>query len=120
MRQTGSHRLYRKGDRTGVFAFHDREDLGGPMMARIARQFGYTLEELRRMVQKESVSKVARVRVEYVWDQEAGSWGFVVPALHIVGGGPTRNDARRRAREAIAFALEAGAGEDDGPDAQRT
>jgi hypothetical protein len=64
------------------------------------------------------VSKVARVRVEYVWDQEAGSWGFVVPALHIVGGGPTRNGARRRAREAIAFALEAGEGEDDGPDAE--
>jgi predicted RNA binding protein YcfA (HicA-like mRNA interferase family) len=50
MRQAGSHRLYRKGDRAGVFAFHDGEDLGGPMMARIARQFGYTLEELRRMV----------------------------------------------------------------------
>ncbi len=35
---------------TAVFAFHDREDIGRPMMARIARQFGYTLEELRRMV----------------------------------------------------------------------
>jgi hypothetical protein len=33
-----------------VFAFHDREDIGGPMMARIAKQFGYTLEQLRRMV----------------------------------------------------------------------
>jgi predicted RNase H-like HicB family nuclease len=41
-----------------------------------------------------------------------------VPALHIVGGGPTRDDARRRAREAIAFALEAGEGEDDTPDAE--
>ncbi|MBJ7598537.1 type II toxin-antitoxin system HicA family toxin [Candidatus Nephthysia bennettiae] len=50
VRQTGSHRLYRKGEMTAVFAFHDREDIGGPMMARIARQFGYTLEELRRMV----------------------------------------------------------------------
>jgi predicted RNase H-like HicB family nuclease len=64
------------------------------------------------------VSKVARIRVDYVWDKQAGSWGFVVPALHIVGGGPTRDDARRRAREAIAFALEAGEGEDDPPDAE--
>jgi predicted RNase H-like HicB family nuclease len=64
------------------------------------------------------VSKVARIRVDYVWDKQAGSWGFVVPALHIVGGGPTRDDARRRAREAIAFALEAGEGEDDTPDAE--
>jgi predicted RNA binding protein YcfA (HicA-like mRNA interferase family) len=50
IRQAGSHRLYRKGERTAVFAFHDREDLGGPMMARIAKEFGYTLEQLRRMV----------------------------------------------------------------------
>jgi predicted RNA binding protein YcfA (HicA-like mRNA interferase family) len=50
IRQSGSHRLYRKGERTGVFAFHDREDLGGPMMARVAKEFGYKLEELRRMV----------------------------------------------------------------------
>jgi predicted RNase H-like HicB family nuclease len=64
------------------------------------------------------VSRVARIRVDYVWDKEAGSWGFVVPALHIVGGGPTRHDARRRAREAIAFALEAGEGEGDTPDAE--
>ncbi len=48
----------------------------------------------------------AKVMVEYVWDDEAGAWGFAVPALHIVGGGPTREDARRRAREAIAVALE--------------
>jgi hypothetical protein len=32
-----------------LFAFHDREDIGGPM-ARVAKQFGYTLEQLRRMV----------------------------------------------------------------------
>lgn len=48
----------------------------------------------------------AKIMVEYVWDDEAHAWGFVVPALHIVGGGPTREDARRRAREAIAVALE--------------
>jgi len=64
------------------------------------------------------VTKVARIRVEYVWDHEAGAWGFVVPALHIVGGGPTRDEARRRAREGIAFALEASEGSDDTPDAE--
>ncbi len=48
----------------------------------------------------------AKVMVEYVWDDEAAAWGFAVPALHIVGGGPTREDARRRAREAIKVALE--------------
>jgi predicted RNase H-like HicB family nuclease len=52
------------------------------------------------------VSTVARIRVEYVWDEEAKAWGFVVPALHVVGGGPSKEDARLRAREAIAFALE--------------
>jgi predicted RNA binding protein YcfA (HicA-like mRNA interferase family) len=50
VRQVGSHRRYQKGGRAAVFAFHDREDIGGPMMARIAKQFGYTLEQLRRMV----------------------------------------------------------------------
>jgi predicted RNase H-like HicB family nuclease len=64
------------------------------------------------------VDKVARVRIEYVWDQEAGSWAFVVPALHIVGGGPTREEARRRAQEAIAFALDAEEGDDDTRDAE--
>lgn len=64
------------------------------------------------------MSKVARIRIDYVWDKEAGSWGFVVPALHILGGGPSREDARQRAREAIAFALEATEGEDDTPDAE--
>ena len=48
----------------------------------------------------------ARILVEYIWDDDAHAWGFAVPALHIVGGGPTREDARRRAREAIAVALE--------------
>jgi predicted RNA binding protein YcfA (HicA-like mRNA interferase family) len=50
VRQESSHRRYRKGDRTALFAFHDREDIGGPMLARIAKQFGYTLVQLRWMV----------------------------------------------------------------------
>lgn len=49
---------------------------------------------------------MAKVLVEYIWDDEAQAWGFAVPALHIVGGGPTHADARRRAVEAITVALE--------------
>jgi hypothetical protein len=64
------------------------------------------------------VSTVARIRVEYVWDDEAKAWGFVVPALHIVGGGPRKEDARRRAREAIAFALEELGEADEGTEAE--
>jgi predicted RNase H-like HicB family nuclease len=37
------------------------------------------------------------------------SWGFAVPALHIVGSADTREDAREEAVAAIAFALEAAA-----------
>ena len=64
------------------------------------------------------MSTVARIRVEYVWDEEAKAWGFVVPALHIVGGGPSKEDARRRAREAIAFALGELGEPEDGTEAE--
>ena len=48
-----------------------------------------------------------RIRVEYFFDHETGRWDYVVPELHIVGGGgPTKADAARRAAEAIAFALD--------------
>jgi hypothetical protein len=47
-----------------------------------------------------------RIRVEYFYDHETNRWDYVVPELHIVGGGgPTKADAARRAAEAIAFAL---------------
>ncbi len=47
-----------------------------------------------------------QVAVEYEYDPEARNWVFTVPELHIVGGGITREDAERRAREAIDFTLE--------------
>lgn len=49
VRRRGSPRVLLKGDRQVVFAFHDAADLGGPMMARVARQFGYSVDELRRL-----------------------------------------------------------------------
>ena len=46
-RQSGSHRvLAREGWPNYVFAFHDREEIGPKMLARIARQTGLTPEDL--------------------------------------------------------------------------
>jgi len=48
-----------------------------------------------------------KLRVEYVYDEEASSWVFHVPGLHVVGGGdPTREDAEQHCMDAIAFTLE--------------
>jgi len=46
-RQSGSHRtLARPGWPDFVFAFHDREEIGPKMLARIARRTGLTPEDL--------------------------------------------------------------------------
>jgi predicted RNase H-like HicB family nuclease len=47
-----------------------------------------------------------KLRVEYYWDEEAKSWGFTVPALHIVGSAKTRVEAEQEAMEVVKFALE--------------
>jgi len=49
-RPGGPHRRPRKGDKEETWAHHDSEDLGNPMIARIARRFGYTLEQFRRLL----------------------------------------------------------------------
>ncbi len=55
-----------------------------------------------------------QIRVEYFYDHDTRRWDYVVPQLHIVGGGgPTKADAARRAAEAIAFALGDGQPERD-------
>jgi predicted RNase H-like HicB family nuclease len=49
-----------------------------------------------------------RIYIEVFWDEDTERWDYAVPELHIVGaGGETREEARTRAAEAIAFALEA-------------
>ncbi len=48
---------------------------------------------------------MAKVRVEYTRDQR-DAWVFRVPALGITGAGITREQARRRAFDAIALMLE--------------
>jgi predicted RNA binding protein YcfA (HicA-like mRNA interferase family) len=46
-RQTGSHRtLQRPGYPDYVFAFHDRDEIGPRMLARLAKQTGLTPEDL--------------------------------------------------------------------------
>jgi predicted RNA binding protein YcfA (HicA-like mRNA interferase family) len=46
-RQTGSHRtLARNGSPDFVFAFHDYEEIGPHMLARIAKRTGLTPEDL--------------------------------------------------------------------------
>ena len=49
VRRTGSHRRLEKGDLSKTWAFHDSKDLGAVELAQIARQFGYTLVELRKL-----------------------------------------------------------------------
>ena len=49
VRKRGSHRRLRKGDVSRTWAFHDRHDLGQVQLAQLARQFGYTLDDLRKL-----------------------------------------------------------------------
>jgi hypothetical protein len=47
------------------------------------------------------------LRVEFFFDDEANTWHYRVPALHINGGDTaTREDAQRQCMDAIEFALE--------------
>ena len=49
VRIRGSHRLYRKGTSIVPFAYHDAVDLGRPALTIVAREFGMTVDELRRL-----------------------------------------------------------------------
>jgi predicted RNA binding protein YcfA (HicA-like mRNA interferase family) len=48
-RRSGSHRVLVKGDQQRVWAYHDGVHLGGPALARIARNYGYSVDELRKL-----------------------------------------------------------------------
>jgi hypothetical protein len=53
-----------------------------------------------------------KLRVAYAYDDDAGTWAFHVPALHVAGGGDaSRPAAEEHCMEAIAFTLEASGGE---------
>jgi len=49
LRREGSHRRLGKGGVEKTWAFHDGRDLGKIELAKIARQFGYTVDELRQL-----------------------------------------------------------------------
>ncbi|MDQ3988313.1 MAG: hypothetical protein M3291_03780 [Actinomycetota bacterium] len=47
------------------------------------------------------------LRAEFYFDDEANTWHYRVPALHVNGGdAATRQDAEHQCMDAIAFALE--------------
>ncbi len=46
----GSHHVYRKDGRIQVIAYHETVDLAGPRLAIVAKQFGLSVEELRRLL----------------------------------------------------------------------
>jgi predicted RNA binding protein YcfA (HicA-like mRNA interferase family) len=48
-RRSGSHRVLIKGNQQRTRAYHDGVDLGGPAMARMPRDCGYSLAELRKL-----------------------------------------------------------------------
>ncbi len=48
-RRAGSHRRSKKGTSGRTWAYHDGADLGAGAMAKIAKDFGYTLDRLRRL-----------------------------------------------------------------------
>jgi predicted RNA binding protein YcfA (HicA-like mRNA interferase family) len=48
-RRSASHRVLAKENEQRIWAYHDAVDLGGPAMARIARDYGYTVAELRKL-----------------------------------------------------------------------
>jgi len=50
VRQRGSHRRLVKGLLQRTWAFHDSMDLGTVQLAQVAKQFGYTLDELRKLL----------------------------------------------------------------------
>ncbi len=47
-----------------------------------------------------------QLRVEYNYDPESRNWAFRVPALGIVGGAETRQEAEQAVLDALAYALE--------------
>jgi predicted RNA binding protein YcfA (HicA-like mRNA interferase family) len=49
IRCSGSHRVLVKGDQRLIRAYHHGVDLGAPAMARIARDYGYPIAELRKL-----------------------------------------------------------------------
>ncbi|HXA43291.1 MAG TPA: type II toxin-antitoxin system HicA family toxin [Candidatus Solibacter sp.] len=50
IRRSGSHRTLEKDGSMARWAFHDGSDLGKVQLAQIAKQFGYTRDELLELL----------------------------------------------------------------------
>lgn len=50
VRIRGSHCIYRKGVKTVPFAYHDGADLGRAALAVVAKEFGVSVDDLRRLL----------------------------------------------------------------------
>jgi len=50
VRRAGSHRTLRRATATQLWAHHDGKDLGNSNMRDVAADFGYTLEQLRKLI----------------------------------------------------------------------
>ena len=51
LRQNGSHITFQIGEHeTAMYAFHDSRDLGEKHLRMVAKDFGLTLEELKRLL----------------------------------------------------------------------
>ena len=48
-RRHGSHRTLQRSGVSRTWAYHDGEDLGRRQIAQIARDFGYSFDQLRRL-----------------------------------------------------------------------
>src|SRR5664280_3007715 len=73
-RRRGSHRVLVKDDRRRVWAYHEGVESGGPAMARVAKDYGYTLAELRKLSDDDQMS--TRLRAEFLFDAEANNWNY--------------------------------------------
>jgi len=50
LRQRGSHVVFSVSDGTVTFAYHDRVELADRQLRQIARDFGISLEELKKLL----------------------------------------------------------------------
>lgn len=46
----GSHHKLKKGDETRIFSYHDNVELGKVQLKDVAKDFGFTVEQLKKLI----------------------------------------------------------------------
>ena len=46
----GSHHKLKKGKETRIFSYHDTVELGNVQLKDVAKEFGFTIEQLRKLI----------------------------------------------------------------------